>query len=52
MRGVGEGHYPRGDAPKTTMTNGDIEHVAGITDGNVIKVGYKVGQTENETGRA
>ena len=35
MRGVGEGHYPWGGAPKTTMTNGNIEHVAGITDGNV-----------------
>jgi hypothetical protein len=48
MRGVGEGHYPWGDAPKTTMTNGNIEHVAGITDGNVIKVSYKGGQTEIE----
>jgi len=46
MRGVGEGHYPWGDAPKTTMTNGNIEQVAGITDGNVIKVSYKGGQTE------
>ena len=46
MRGVGEGHYPWGDTPKTTMTNGNIEHVAGITDGNVIKVSYKGGQTE------
>jgi hypothetical protein len=45
MRGVGEGHYPWGGAPKTTMTNGTIEHVAGITDGNVIKVSYKGGQT-------
>ena len=48
MRGVGEGHYPWGGAPKTTMTNGNIEHVAGITDGNVIKVSYKGGQTEIE----
>jgi hypothetical protein len=46
MRGVGEGHYPWGDTPKTTMTNGNIEQVAGITDGNVIKVSYKGGQTE------
>jgi hypothetical protein len=46
MRGAGEGHYPWGDAPKTTMTNGNIEHVAGITDGNIIKVSYKGGQTE------
>ena len=48
MRGVGEGHYPWGDAPKTTMTNGNIEHVEGITDGNVIKVSYKGGQTDIE----
>ena len=48
MRGVGEGHYPWGGAPKTTMTNGNIEHVAGITDGNVIKVSYKGGQIEIE----
>jgi hypothetical protein len=46
MRGAGEGHYPWGDAPKTTMTNGNIEHVAGIADGNIIKVSYKGGQTE------
>jgi hypothetical protein len=48
MRGVGEGHYPWNDAPKTTMTKGNIEHVAGITDGNVIKVNYKRGQSEIE----
>jgi hypothetical protein len=48
MRGVGEGHYPWGDTPKTTMTNGNIEQVAGITDGHVIKVSYKGGQTEIE----
>jgi hypothetical protein len=38
MRGAGEGHYPWGDTPKTTMINGNIEQVAGITDGKVIKV--------------
>jgi hypothetical protein len=46
MRGVGEGHYPWGDTPKTSMTNGNIEQVAGVTDGNVIKVSYKGGQSE------
>jgi hypothetical protein len=45
MRGVGEGHYPWGNAPKTTMTNGNIEQVAGVTDGHVIKVSYHGGQT-------
>jgi hypothetical protein len=48
LRGTGEGHYPWGDTPKTTMTNGNIEHVVGIPDGNVIKVSYKGGQTEIE----
>jgi hypothetical protein len=45
MRGVGEGHYPWGNAPKTTMTNGNIEQVAGITDGHAIKVSYHGGQS-------
>lgn len=48
MRGVGEGHYPWGNAPKTTMTNGNIEQVAGITDGHVIKVSYRGGQSDIE----
>jgi hypothetical protein len=37
LRGVGEGHYPWGSQARTSMTNGNIEQVAGITDGNVIK---------------
>lgn len=45
MRGVGEGHYPWGNARKTTMTNGNIEQVAGVTDGHVIKVSYHGGQS-------
>jgi hypothetical protein len=45
MRGVGEGHYPWGDAPNTTMTNGNIEQLTGITDGQVIKVSYKGGES-------
>jgi hypothetical protein len=28
------------------MTNGNVEQVAGIRDGNVIKVSFKGGQTE------
>jgi hypothetical protein len=48
LRGAGEGHYPWGNTPKTSMTNGNIEHVEGTTDGNVIKVSYKGGQTEIE----
>lgn len=45
MRGVGEGHYPWGNAAKTTMTNGNIEQMAGVTDGHVINVGYHGGQS-------
>jgi hypothetical protein len=45
MRGVGEGHYPWGNTPRTTMTNGNIEQVAGVTDGHVIKVSYHGGQS-------
>jgi hypothetical protein len=45
MRGVGEGHYPWGNTPNTTMTNGNIEQVAGVTDGHVIKVSYHGGQS-------
>ncbi|HEX4210707.1 MAG TPA: hypothetical protein VHY56_09955 [Candidatus Binataceae bacterium] len=45
MRGVGEGHYPWGNAAKTTMTNGNIEQVAGVTDGQVIKVSYHGGHS-------
>jgi hypothetical protein len=45
MRGVGEGHYPWGNTAKTTMTNGNIEQVAGVSDGHVIKVSYHGGQS-------
>ncbi|HTT75629.1 MAG TPA: hypothetical protein VMF50_06560 [Candidatus Binataceae bacterium] len=45
MRGVGEGHYPWGNAPRTTMTNGNIVQVAGITNGHVIKVKYHGGES-------
>jgi len=45
MRGVGEGHYQWDDTPKTTMTNGNIEDVAGVTDGHVIAVSYNGGQS-------
>jgi hypothetical protein len=48
LRGVGEGHYPWGSQAKTTMTNGNIEQVAGITDGHVIKVSYRGGKSDIE----
>lgn len=46
MRGVGEGHYPWGAGPKTTMTNGNIEQMIGVANGRAIKVDYKGGQSE------
>jgi len=46
MRGVGEGHYPWGNAPKTTMTNGNVEQIAGVMDGHSIKVSYHGGQSD------
>jgi hypothetical protein len=46
LRGVGEGHYPWGSEARTSMTNGNIEQVAGITDGHVIKVSYKGGESD------
>ncbi|MFO1187199.1 MAG: hypothetical protein U1E87_06950 [Alphaproteobacteria bacterium] len=49
MRGLGEGHYPwpvDNPEPMTTMTNGNVEVVTGVTDGQVIKVSYKGGVTE------
>jgi hypothetical protein len=48
LRGVSEGHYPWGSQAKTTMTNGNIEQVAGITDGHVIKVSYRGGKSDIE----
>ena len=48
LRGVGEGHYHWGSQAKTTMTNGNIEQVAGISDGHVIKVSYRGGKSDIE----
>ncbi len=45
MRGTGEGHYPWGNQAKTTMTNGNVESLAGVSDGKTIKVSYKGGTT-------
>ena len=45
MRGTGEGHYPWGSQAKTTMTNGNVESLAGVSDGQTIKVSYKGGTT-------
>lgn len=46
LRGLGEGHYPWGDQPQVTMTNGTVERLEGVSAGHVIKVGYKGGETE------
>jgi hypothetical protein len=51
LRGIGEGHYPwpvDNPQPNTTMTNGNVEVVQGVTDGHVIKVSYKGGVTDIE----
>jgi len=51
LRGLGEGHYPwpvDNSQPNTTMTNGNVEVVQGVSDGRVIKVSYKGGVTEIE----
>ena len=45
MRGTGEGHYPWMNQANTTMTNGNVESLAGTTDGQTIKVSYKGGET-------
>jgi hypothetical protein len=45
MRGAGEGHYPWGDDPQTTMTNGNIEKLKGVKTGQKITVSYKGGET-------
>ncbi len=46
MRGAGEGHYPWGDMPNTTMTNGAVKQLVGVSDGKVLHVTYKGGQSE------
>lgn len=51
MRGAGEGHYPWGGSPDTTMTNGDVTRMTngevltstGSAAGVVLKVSYKGG---------
>jgi hypothetical protein len=55
MRGAGEGHYPMG-APATTMTNGNLEAVAGsvsqsegaASGGERLRIAYKGGQSQVE----
>lgn len=54
LRGLGEGHYPMG-APATTMTNGDVEAVAGSVAGTTgaaggkrLRITYKGGQSQVE----
>jgi hypothetical protein len=46
MRGTGEGHYPWGTQAKTTMTNGKVESLAGVSDGKTVKVSYKGGMVD------
>jgi hypothetical protein len=51
MRGAGEGHYPMG-APRTTMTNGNVEavngsvaHAASGAGALRLRIAYKAGQS-------
>lgn len=44
MRGSGEGHYPWGDEPNTTMTNGNVKALEGVAQGKSIHVTYKGGE--------
>ncbi len=55
MRGVGEGHYPWGNAADTTMTNGavatmtngSVQAAGGNAGGPLLKIGYKGGGEQN-----
>jgi hypothetical protein len=59
LRGTGEGHYPWGSQPATTMTNGNVSSmtngsVAARSDGTEaglsLEVSYRGGQTQVEVG--
>jgi hypothetical protein len=54
MRGAGEGHYPMG-SPSTTMTNGNVEAIAGSVTASAgaagserLRISYKGGQSRVE----
>ncbi len=44
MRGAGEGHTPFDLGPKSTMTNGTVDHQVVSTDANTLTVRYKGGE--------
>jgi hypothetical protein len=46
MRGVGEGQYPWDLTPDSVMTNATVSGVATATDGQVLKVNFKGGESE------
>lgn len=58
LRGTGEGHYPWGGQPATTMTNGSIRTMtngsvagaSGTATGRVLDVSYAGGQARVEVG--
>jgi hypothetical protein len=58
LRGTGEGHYPWGNQPATTMTNGSVRSMtngnvtraAGAAAGLTLDVGYAGGQTQVDVG--
>ena len=47
MRGAGEGHYDWDLQPKSMMTNATVATVAGVSDGQTLKLDYKGGGTQN-----
>jgi hypothetical protein len=46
MRGAGEGHYEWDLQPKSMMTNATVATVAGLADGQTLKLDYKGGGTQ------
>jgi hypothetical protein len=46
MRGAGEGHYDWDLQPKSMMTNATVATVAGLADGQTLKLDYKGGGTQ------
>jgi endonuclease YncB( thermonuclease family) len=46
MRGAGEGHYDWDLQPRSMMTNATVATVAGVADGQTLKLDYKGGGTQ------
>jgi len=46
MKGSNEGHYPWDLQPNSMMTNATVATVAGVADGQTLKLDYKDGGTQ------